>query len=149
MVLKQFPKVLNNQLRCTGVTVLSQSLVDTKDVNEFVSQIVFRAVSAVQGDGWSNGDGRHWEHLENNPFGTVLFVHSDENQVLGWDAAEPFTDVSWVEFSLSPFGIVLFLEGRWFVQDNFSLGRTAMHADLSLGARCDLFDLFDDLREFR
>ena len=122
MVLKQFPKVLNNQLRCTGVPVLSQSLVDTKDVNEFVSQIVFRAVSAVQRDGGTDGDGRHWKHLENNPLGAVLLIHSDENQVFGWNAAQPFTDISGVEFSLSSFGIVLLLEGRWFVQDDFALG---------------------------
>ena len=48
VVLEQFPKVFNNQLRSTGVSVFSQSLVDSKDVDEFVCQIVFGPVTAVE-----------------------------------------------------------------------------------------------------
>ena len=120
VVLKQFPKVLNNELRCAGVAVFSQALVDAQHVNEFVRQVVFRAVAAVQGDGRSDGDRRHGEHLEHDPLGSVLLVHADEDEVLGWDAAEPLTDVSRVEFSLGV--VVLLLEGRRLVEDDLPLG---------------------------
>ena len=56
MVLQKFPQVFNDQLRCTGVTVFTQTLVDTENVNKFVSEVVFRAVSTVLCDGGSNGN---------------------------------------------------------------------------------------------
>ena len=120
VILQQFPKVLNDELRCTGVSVFSQALVDSQDVNEFVRQVVFRAVAAVQGDGRSNGDRRHGEHLEHDPLGSVLLVHANENEVLGRDAAEPLTDITRIEFSLGV--VVLLLEGRWLVKDDLALG---------------------------
>ena len=101
VVLKQFPKVLNDELGSTGVTVLTQSLVDSKDVDQFVSQVVFRTVATVQGDGWSYRDGRNWQYFQNNPFGSVLLVHTDENEMVGRDAAQPFSNITRVEFALS------------------------------------------------
>ena len=119
VVLQEFPKVLNDELRCTGVTVFTQTLVDSQHVHELVGQVVFRAVTAVQCNGRSNGDGGHRKHLENNPLGAVLLVHADEDEVLGRDAAEPLAYISRVEFSLGV--VVLFLEGRRLVEDDFSL----------------------------
>ena len=146
VVLQQLPQVLNDELGCTGVTVFSQALVDAQHVDELVGQVVFRPVAAVQGDGRANGDGWDWEHLENDPLWTVLLVHADEDEVLGRDAAEPLTDIAWVEFALGV--VVLFLEGRRLVEDDLALGRTAVHADLTLGAGGDLLDFLDDLRKF-
>ena len=41
VVLQQFPQVLYNQLRSTGVAVFSQSLINSKYVDELVCQVVF------------------------------------------------------------------------------------------------------------
>ena len=135
MVLQQFPKVFNNQLRGTRVTVFTETLVDSQNVDELVSQVVFRAVTAVEGNRRTNGDWRHWKHLQYNPFRSVLLVHSDENEVFGWDAAQPFTDVTRVElapsFVLTALALcfLLFLEGRRLVECNLTLCFTTVHTD--------------------
>ena len=146
VVLEQFPKVLNNQLRSTGITVLSKTLVDSKNVDQFVGQIVFGAVATVEGDGWANCNRRYREHLENNPLWAVLLVHSNEDEVFSRDAGQPLTNVSWVQLALGV--VVLFLEGGRLVQDDFPLGGATVHANLTLGARGDLFHFLDDLGKF-
>ncbi len=40
VVLQKFPQVLNDELGCTGVTVLSEALVDAENVHKFVGQVV-------------------------------------------------------------------------------------------------------------
>ena len=146
MVLEQFTKVLNNQLRSTGITVLSKTLVDSKNVDQFVGQIVFGAVATVEGDGWANCNRRYREHLENNPLWAVLLVHSNEDEVFSRYAGQPLTNVSWVQLALGV--VVLFLEGGRLVQDDFPLGGATVHANLTLGARGDLFHFLDDLGKF-
>ena len=56
VVLEKFPKVLNNQLWSARVTVFTKSLVDSENVNEFVGQVVFGAVTAVEGNRRADGD---------------------------------------------------------------------------------------------
>ncbi len=135
VVLEKFPKVLNDQLWSTGVTVFTKSLVDSQNVNELVRQIVFRAISTVEGDRRTDGDWRHGEHLQHNPFWTVLLVHSNEDQIFGWNLPKPFTDVTSVElapslvFSALTLGVFLFLEGRRLVQSNLALSLTTVHTN--------------------
>ena len=152
VVLQQFPQVLNDELRRTGVTVLSEALVDAKDVHELVGQVVLGAVAAVQGDGRADGDRRHGEHLEHDPLGAVGLVHPDEDEVLIRNGGQPFAHVAGVELALGFLAAAgcsdLFLEVRWLLQDDLALGLSAVHARLALGTGGHLLDVLDDLREF-
>ena len=40
MVLQKLPKILDNQVRCTGLDVLAQPLVDSDYVDELVGKVV-------------------------------------------------------------------------------------------------------------
>ena len=154
VVLEKFPKVLNNQLWGTRVTVFTKSLVDSENVNEFVGQVVFGAVTAVEGNRRADGDWRYGEHLQHNPLWAVLLVHSNEDEVVGWDSTEPLTDVTRVElapsFVLAALALcfLLFLEGRRLVKCNLALCFTTVHADTTAGAGGDLLNFLDDLGEF-
>ncbi len=50
VVLQQFPKILNNQLWRTLVTVFTESLVDSQNIDQLVGQVVLRTVAAFQCD---------------------------------------------------------------------------------------------------
>ncbi len=50
VILKKFPKILDNQLGCTVVTVFPEPLVDPEDIHELVGEVVFGSVSGLQGD---------------------------------------------------------------------------------------------------
>ena len=74
-----------------------------------------------------------------------MLVHSDEDEVVSRDAAQPFSNVTRVEFSLSCWVFMLLFESGRLVKDDLSLACATVHADLSLGARSDLLDFLDDL----
>ena len=50
MVLQQLPQVLDDQLGRTGVTVLTQPLVDPQDIDQLVRQVILGPVAGLQGD---------------------------------------------------------------------------------------------------
>ena len=80
-----------------------------------------------------------------------MLVHADENQVVIGYPAEPFTNVTGVEFSV---GTLLSLTSIFslnvvgFVKNNLALWFLAVHAQGALGSRGDLLDFLDDLGEF-
>ncbi len=67
--------------------------------------------------------------------------------MVGGDAAQPFSNVTRVEFALSCRVFMLLFEGGRLVKDDLTLACTTVHADLSLGSGGHLFDFLDDLRE--
>ena len=151
MVLQEFPQVLDDELRRTGVAVLTQALVDAKHVDQLVGQVVLRAVTAVQGDGRSDGDRRHRQHLEDDPFGAVGLVHANEDQVLIGHGGEPLAHVTGVELTLGLLTAAgctdLLLEVGRLLEDDFALRLAAVHARLALCTGGHLLDVLDDLGE--
>ena len=151
MVLQEFPQVLDDELRRTGVAVLTKPLVDAKHVDQLVGQVVLRAVTAVQGDGRADGDRRHRQHLEDHPLGAVGLVHANEDQVLIGHGGEPLAHVTCVELALGLLAAArradLFLEVGRLLEDDLALGLAAVHARLALCTGGHLLDVLDDLGE--
>ena len=136
-------------MRCSSIPILTKALVDSKHIDEFVRKIVLGPLAAVQGDGRSNGDGRHREGAQDDPLRTVVLTHSKEHEVVARNALQPLSDVPCVELLLIVSGLVeVLLEGRGLVKENATLDCLAVHADPSLGLRRLLLDLLHDLREF-
>ena len=94
MILEEFPEVLDDELRCAGLAVLHEPLVDPNDVHQFVGEVVLGALAVVERDGGSCGHRRHREHSQDHPLGSrALGVDAEDADVLVRDVLEPIADI--------------------------------------------------------
>src|SRR2546427_389797 len=83
VILKELPQILHDELRCAGIPILAEALVDPQDVDELVRQVVLRAVSALQSDRWTNGHRRDEQRGQDHPLRSGdLRVHPEDAEGL-------------------------------------------------------------------
>src|SRR6267143_5236683 len=127
VILEELPEILDDQLGRTRVPVLTEPLVDPKDVDEFVRQVVLGSVPALQGDRGTHGDRRDEERREHHPLRTGdLGIHAEDSEVLVRDALEALPDFLRREL------VTILAERRRFVEGDLSLLFAAVGTALSL-----------------
>ena len=148
VILQQFPQILNNELGGTSITILSQALIDSKNVHKFVSKVILTSVTTIQSNGWTDRDWWYRKYAHDDPFGTTcVFIHANENQISIWDSFKPFSDVTSIQLVFALVHLLLFESGG-FVELDLALFGTTVHTDCTLGTRTNLDNLFDDFAEF-
>src|SRR6267378_640233 len=127
VILEELPEILDDQLGRTRVPVLTEPLVDPKDVDEFVRQVVLGSVPALQGDRGTHGDRRDEERREDHPFRTSdLGIHAEDSEVLVRDPLEALPDLFRREF------VAVLAERGRLVEGDLALFFPAMRTALAL-----------------
>ncbi len=94
MILQELPQILNDELRCTCLPVLLETLVDANDIHQLMREIVLAPLTGLQRDGGSHGDRRHRQHSQNHPFrpGSGR-IHAHDLDVVVRDLLEPVANI--------------------------------------------------------
>ena len=136
MVLQEFPKVLDDELRCACIAVFLETLVDPDDIDELVRQVIFTALAGFKCDGRPHRDRRDREDCQDHPFRTgICRIHADDSDVFIGDVLETVADLRRRQF------FAVFEVFRGFLELDLFLFFGAVRAFLDFG--CFLVDFVD------